>query len=166
QRRLLHSNVSDVVIADSAQQRVEVAGKLERERVAVRRHGADAGDVHQRRRRDRLAEAQRNMAEVSVHQFVYALDRLKLPAAKNRHAVTNRLHFAQNVRREKNRASFRANLLHQLVERLLHQWVKPAGRLVKDQQIGLVHQRDDQAELTLIAGRIAAYLLRQVKLQT
>ncbi len=46
-----------------------------------------------------------------------------------------------------------ADLAQQRVEALLHERIQPGDRLIQDQQLGLVHERLDQAELLPVAGR-------------
>ena len=60
----------------------------------------------------------------------------QLPLPEDGHPVAQRLHLAQDVRREEHRLAAIARLVDAEPECLLHQRIEPAGRLVEDQQLG------------------------------
>ena len=61
------------------------------------------------------------------------------------------------MRREEDGPSLRGDLPEERVEALLDQRVETGDRLVEDQQLGLVHEGLDQAELLAVAGRELAH---------
>ena len=77
--------------------------------------------------------------------------------AEDRDAMGDALDLREGVRREEHRSSLRAHLPQQRVEALLHQRVETGDRLVQDQQLGLVHEGLDQADLLAVAGRELAH---------
>ena len=67
------------------------------------------------------------------------LDEPALP--QDAHPVAQRLHLAHDVRGEEDGLPAVARLVDATAERLLHQRVESARRLVEDEQIGPGHQR-------------------------
>ena len=63
------------------------------------------------------------------------------------------LHLGQDVRGEEDRAAALGGLGDQLVERLLHERVEAARRLVEDEQVGVVHERLDEPDLLPVSAR-------------
>ena len=63
------------------------------------------------------------------------------------------LDLGQRVGREEHGAALGADLAQQRVEAPLHERIEAGDRLVEDQQLRLVHERLDQAELLPVAGR-------------
>ena len=59
-----------------------------------------------------------------------------------------------------------ADLPQQRVEALLHQRIEAGDRLIQDQQLGLVHEGLDQAELLPVAGRQLAHRAIDVGVET
>jgi len=53
-----------------------------------------------------------------------------------------------------------------MAERLLHERIETAGRLVEHQQVGARHQRGDEAQLLSIALRIGAHLFRWIEVKS
>src|SRR5258708_21842034 len=78
----------------------------------------------------------------------------QLAVSKNSHRVADVLDFGQDVRGEEHRSAAIARLSKQLVELLLIQRVETIGPLVEDQNVGLVHERGQDAELSLVAARV------------
>ena len=64
------------------------------------------------------------------------------------------LDFGQDVAGEEDRASLVLGLAHQGVERLLHERVETGRRLIEDQQLRPVLERDHEADLLLVALRV------------
>src|SRR5258706_443791 len=85
---------------------------------------------------------------------------LRLSVSKDGNPLADSLHLAQNVRRQENRTALLLRFEHQPVEYLLHKRVQPIGRLVQNEQVRLVHQRDNKAEFAPVATRQAAHRLR------
>ena len=56
-------------------------------------------------------------------------------------------------------------LADQLVERLLDERIEPGGRLVEDEQLGSVLERDDEPDLLLVALRVLLELARCVEVE-
>ncbi len=75
------------------------------------------------------------------------------------------LDLREHVRAEEHRGTGRLRFLNQLEELLLVQWVKPARRLVEDQEFGPVHESQENSELSLVAGRVLPELQAEVEIQ-
>src|SRR6266566_4306584 len=75
------------------------------------------------------------------------------------------LDLRQDVGGEKDRRSRIASLGDELVELLLVQRVKPAGGLVEDQQLGSVHEGEEDAELFLVATGVLAEAAAEVEVE-
>src|SRR4051812_5829309 len=105
QRRLLDFQILDISAAQRAQQRVKIADQLQLDGLGLGADVAHAGDIGDDRRRYRVAEAQRDVTEIGMGEFVNPLHRLKLTAAQNRHTVADRLYFIKDVRRQEDRSA-------------------------------------------------------------
>ncbi|MNC32112.1 hypothetical protein D3C75_804560 [compost metagenome] len=77
------------------------------------------------------------------------------------HPVAQPLHLAQNMAGKENRGALPVFLGDQLEETLLHQRVQTAGRLIQNNELGLMEQTLDNAHLFLIAeGQVVNPLLQ------
>src|SRR5438105_1134902 len=94
------------------------------------------------------------------------LRHLDQPAcAKDANPVADVLDLRQNVRREKDRRAGIARFAQELIELLLVQGIEPARRLVEDEQVWPVHEREEDAELLLVAARVFAESSVEVKVE-
>ena len=124
--------------------------------VSVRAVGVDVGDARQRRNSpavDRRGELDLEPLDGDLAEVLQRVDDDEPPLAQDREPVGDPLDLRQRVRGEEHRATLGADLAEQRVEALLHERIEAGDRLVKDQQLGLVHERLDQAELLAVAGR-------------
>ena len=156
QVRLAAREVEHRVLAQLLDDRVQRAGDGEAERrraLAVDRHAGDAGDVFELRRRHRRGEHDLELAHRPARQAGDVLERDELALADEGDAVADALHLGQHVRREEHRLPGVARLVDERVELVLHQRVEARGGLVEDEQLRPVHERLDEAELALVAGR-------------
>ena len=115
---------------------------------------AHVGHARQRRERgdrDGVHEAQLHLVVGEVPQRLGPVDLDEAAVADDRDAVAGPLDLGQDVAGQEHRAALRAGLADQLVERLLDQRVEARRRLVQDQQVRPVLERDDQADLLLVA---------------
>ena len=71
--------------------------------------------------------------------------------AEDTDPVTKRFDLAQDVRRKEDGLASSPCLVHAATERLLHQRIEPAGRLVEEQQAGSAHERRDEDQLLAVA---------------
>lgn len=78
-------------------------------------------------------------------------------------ALADALDLGQHVRTEEDRLPALAGFVDHVVELALRERVETAGRLVEDQELGLVHERLDQSEPALVAGREVAGAAREVE---
>ena len=85
--------------------------------------------------------------------------------AEDADAIADRLHLAEDVRREEDRLPTLLRLEHGLTERHLHQRVEPARRLVKDQQVGSRRERRNELHLLPVSLRQRADLPIGVELE-
>jgi len=79
-----------------------------------------------------------------------ALD-LQFPLVDDRDAVTNSFDFSQFVRRKEHGLAFIFKPLNNLAHFHAPKGIKAAGRLIEDQQIGIIDQRLGEADSLLHA---------------
>ena len=77
----------------------------------------------------------------------------QLSLADDRDAVGDALHLVELMGREEHGAPIGDGLAQQPVELVLHQWVEAGRRFVEHEQLGSVHEREDQPELLAVALR-------------
>src|SRR5665647_3528883 len=93
------------------------------------------------------------------------LDRHQLALTDEGHAVADALHLGENVRRQEHGLPRLSGLLDQVMELVLHQRVEADGGLIKDEQLRPVHERLDEAEFALVAGREVGDLLPRIEVE-
>ena len=91
------------------------------------------------------------MRERAGAKVLDGVDELEPAFADEADAIGHVLHLGQDVRGEEDRAASPGDLRDELVERLLHERVEPARRLVEHEQVGIVHERLDEADLLPVA---------------
>ena len=89
----------------------------------------------------------------------------ELARPQDAHPVAERLDLAQDVRGEEHGLAAVAGLADAVPERLLHQRVEPAGRLVEDEQVGAGHQGGDQDDLLPVPLGVGADLLGGIEVE-
>ena len=89
----------------------------------------------------------------------------ELSRPQDAHPVAERLHLAQDVRGEEHRLAAAARLPDALPERLLHQRIEPARRLVQDEQVGAGHQRGNEDDLLPVPLGVGADLLGGIEVE-
>ncbi len=67
--------------------------------------------------------------------------------------VGHSLNLVEAVRREQDGVSRRHRLSEERLELHLNEWVEPTGRLVEHQQLGSVHEGEEQADLLAVPLR-------------
>ena len=119
--------------------------------------GRDVADARQDLElggRHRPGERELDLVVGEVAQRLDPVD-LDQPAfADDRDAVAGSLDLAQDVARQEDRPALGLRLADERVERLLDERVEARGRLVEDEQLGPVLERDDEADLLLVALRV------------
>src|SRR5579859_1651055 len=98
-------------------------------------------------------------------QFVQTGHADQMPLPDDAHAGTDVLHFGENVRGKEDRRPALARFPHQSVELLLVQGIESACRLVEDEQIGAVHERQNQTKLLLVAPGVLPKTLAKVEIE-
>jgi hypothetical protein len=83
--------------------------------------------------------------------------------AKDCDAITQRLHLAQDVRRQQDSLAVVLRFMDALPECLFHERIEPAGRLIEDQQVGAGHQRRDEQDLLPVALRVGPSFPARIK---
>ena len=116
-------------------------------------HFGDAGERAELVGVDRFAELDLQALNRDLAKVLERVDDHESALAKDREAVGDALDLRQGVGGEEHGAALGADLRQQRVEALLHQRIQSGDRLVQDQQLGLVHEGLDQAELLSVAGR-------------
>jgi hypothetical protein len=85
--------------------------------------------------------------------------------AKDPYPVAQRLDLTQDVRRQKHGLVALARIVDAVAKYLLHQGIEPAGRFVKDEQVGAGHERSDEDELLAVPLGVGAHLLGWVEVE-
>ena len=110
-------------------------------------------------------EPQLDLVVGEIAQRLDPVDPDQPALADDRDPVAGLLDLGQDVAREEDRAALGLRLADDLVERLLDERVEARRRLVEDQQVGPVLERDDQADLLLVALRVLAELAARVDVE-
>ena len=131
---------------------------------AVRLHRGHSGHLGQVGYRTVEGRFHRQRAEMSHLAQRAHLDEVSV--AEDAHAVTECLHLAHDVRREKYGLPTVARLVDAVAKRLFHKRVEPTRRLVKHQQVGANHQRADQDDLLPVPLRVSTDLLGGIEVET
>ena len=103
--------------------------------------------------------------EVDAMQLAQVSDFHEPPGAEDGDLVAHVLHLGKDVRRKEDRRPALSLLAEEGVELLLVQRIEPAGRLVEDQQVRRVHEREDDAELLLVATGVLAKTPAQIEVE-
>ena len=96
-------------------------------------------------------EGQLDVVEGEVADGLDAVDLDQPALADDRDAVAGPVDLVDDVRRQEDRPSVVARLADEPEERLLDERVEARRRLVEDEQVGPVLERDDQPDLLLVA---------------
>src|SRR3954454_19060437 len=117
------------------------------------RHARDSGE---RVERDGPGEDERDVVVREVAKRLDAVDTDEAALADDRDAVGRPFDLADDVTREEHRPAGAARLADEVEERLLDERVEARGGLVEDEEVGLVLERNDEADLLLVALRVLA----------
>src|SRR5438105_6852302 len=147
-------------------QRLELAAKHPGHTVIFDGDLLESGDradtIERRRPREHDLDAMRPHAR----ELVKLPDGGEVPIADDAYAIADVLDLGQNVRRDEDRRAPAARVANKPVELLLMERVKPACRLVEDEQGGLWCEREEQRELLLVAVRVLAVLAAKIEIET
>ncbi len=119
----------------------------------------------ERRHRHLAGEAQLDLVVGEVAQRLDPVDLDQPALADDRDAVAGLLDLAEDVARQEDRPALGLGLADDLVEGLLDERVEAGGRLVEDQQVGPMLERDDQPDLLLVALRVLLELAARVDVE-
>ena len=100
-----------------------------------------------------------------VAQRLDTVDSDQPAVADDRDAIARLLDLGQDVAREEDRPALCLRLADELVERLLDERIEARRRLVEDQQVRPVLERDDEADLLLVALRVLLELATRVEVE-
>src|SRR5437868_11691830 len=89
----------------------------------------------------------------------------QLAGTQDADAIAHVLHLGQDMRGTEDRGAALLSLTQQVVALLLVQRVEAARRLIEDQQVGLVHESEQDPELLLVAARVLAKSAVQVEVE-
>ena len=103
---------------------------------------------------DRRAEGQLDVVEGELADRLDAVDLDEPALADDRDPVAGAVDLVDDVRRQEDRPTVVARLADEREERLLDERVEARGRLVEDEQVRPVLERDDQPDLLLVALRV------------
>ena len=79
--------------------------------------------------------------------------------------VAGLLDLGQDVARQEDRPALRLRLADEVVERLLDERIESGRRLVEDEQLRPVLERDDEPDLLLVALRVLAELATRIDVE-
>ena len=133
--------------------------------MVVRAHVAHARQRLELGRRDRAREPQLDLVVGEVAQGVDAVDLGEPAVADDRDPVAGPLDLGQDVARQEDRPAVGHRLADELEERLLDERVETRRRLVEDQQLGSVLERDDEPDLLLVALGVLLEPARRVEVE-
>src|SRR4051794_19538243 len=112
---------------------------------------AHSWQILEQRGRDRRRERQLDVMERELADRLDPVDLDEAALPDDRHAVARPVHLVDDVRRQEDRPAVVARLADEPEERLLDKGVKAGRRLIQDEQVGPVLERDDQPDLLLVA---------------
>ena len=92
------------------------------------------------------------MREGARAEVVDGVDEVEPALPDQADAIGDVLYLGEDVRGEEDRAAALGGLGDELVERLLHERVEAARRLVEDEQVGIVHERLDEPDLLPVSA--------------
>ena len=151
--------------AAACDDRADRAADAHRDDVALDLDVAHAGQALEDRRRDGLLERQLDVVEGEPPDRLDRVDLDEAALADDRDPVAGPVHLGDDVRREEDRPALLARLADQPEERLLDERVEARRRLVEDQQVRLVLERDDQPDLLLVALAVLAEAAARVEIE-
>src|SRR4029077_9605388 len=148
-----------------------VQERLERTSHGARDDAIRGGDVFNSRSRADCLERYFRVArelhldamEPDAVQLVEVRDLHQPARADDADAVAYVLDLGKDVRRKEDCRPIFASVGDQVEELLLVQRVEAAGRLVEDEQRGLMHESEDDAELSLVAAGVFAVPAAEVE---
>src|SRR5258708_1647048 len=104
--------------------------------------------------------------EANPVQLVEVCDVHQPARSDDADAVAQVLDLGKDVRGKEDRGSILASFGGQVEELLLVEGVEATGRLVEDEQWWLVHERDDDPELPLVAAGVFAIAAAEVEAES
>ena len=119
--------------------------------------GLDVADARQTLEdggRDRRREGQLDVVEGELADGLDPVDLDEAALADDGDPVTGAVDLVDDVRRQEDGPAVVAGLADEPEERLLDERVEARGRLVEDEQVRPVLERDDQPDLLLVAPRV------------
>ena len=163
ERRLPAQQFRDPGVRQDFQQRGDRAAHVAADHPPVHLHRGHPG--YARQIGDRAIEGGLDRERGEMPHLGQRSHLHELACPQDAHPVAERLHLAQDVRGEEHRLAAVASFTDALPERLLHQRIQPARRLVQDEQVGAGHQRGDQDDLLPVALGVGADLLGRIELE-
>ena len=126
---------------------------------------ADAIESGERGHRHVAGEAQLDLMVGKVAKRLHSIDLDQPALADDRDAIAGLLDLAEDVAGQEDRPALGLGLADDLVEGLLDERIETGRRLVEDQQVGSMLQRDDEPDLLLVALRVLAELAARVDVE-
>jgi len=148
---LLDLEGRDAEPGGSLDQAVGATGQPTPQHVALDPDLTDVGHAAEGVSGDRRIELDLHSADRPAPEGLDRLDRHELAVTDDPDPVCTLLDLAQDMRRHEDGLAGRARLGDELEEPLLDDGIEAAGRLVEDQELGLVHERLHHPDLLAIA---------------
>ena len=86
-----------------------------------------------------------------------------LAGPQDGHSIRGSLDLAQGVRGQKDRRTCRARFPDHAQEFVLHEWIKAVRGLIKDDQLGVEEEREQEGYLAPVAAREVAQMAAQIE---
>ena len=152
--RLATDDVDDAVLGGGRDHGTDRAVDPHLDDVAVGLDVADARQTLEHGGRDRRRERQLDVVEGELADGLDPVDLDEAALADDGDPVAGAVDLVDDVRRQEDGPAVVAGLADEPEERLLDERVEARGRLVEDEQVRPVLERDDQPDLLLVALRV------------
>src|SRR6478735_9038227 len=158
ERGLATDEVGELVRRRSPDDRGDRPAHAEVHRLVGHRDIADTWQRGERGRRHLADEDDLDLVVSEITEILHPPGPDESAVADDADPVARLLDLGQDVTRQEDRPALCLRLADEVVERLLDEWVESRCRLVEDEQLGLMLERDDEPDLLLVALGVLAEL--------
>ena len=163
--RLPAREVDELVLRGRSDDRTDRPGHPHPQDVVLGDEVADALETGEDLERDGPGEPELDLVVRQVAQRVDRVDAGQPAVADDPDPVARPLDLVDDVAGEERRPALVARLAEELEEVLLDERVEARCRLVEDEQLGPMLERDDEADLLLVALRVLAELAGRIEIE-